>query len=206
MRILIGTGNEKKRIEIARILDDLDFDFDFVMPRDLDPVPPTPSETGATFEANAAEKALGYADATGMWTIADDSGLEVDALDGRPGVRSARYAGENATDAENNTKLLRELEGVPESERGGGYVSVVVLARPGEVLLTTRGTCRGRLLDAPRGEGGFGYDPLFFVPELDRTFAQISHEEKARISHRGEAMREFRRLLPDILEKDQEAS
>lgn len=206
MRFLIGTGNEKKRVEIARILEDLDLGLEFVMPRELDPPPPTPDETGDTFEANAAEKALGYAAATGLWTIADDSGLVVDALDGRPGVYSARFSGEGATDESNNQKLLAEMNGVPEAERGCGYVSVVVLARPGEVLLSTRGECRGRLLDAYRGEGGFGYDPLFFVDALGKTFAEITHAEKSEISHRGAAMRAFRDRLQDILERTRNAS
>jgi len=204
MRVLIGTGNQKKLAEIMRIL--ADFDLEFLTPADLDPVPAAPDETGDTFEANAAEKALGYAQATGLWTIADDSGLQVDALDGRPGVWSARYAGENATDADNNKKLLEELSGVPASKRGGGYVSVVALASPTEVLLMTRGTCRGRLLEAGRGDGGFGYDPLFLVEELDRTFAEITHDEKARISHRGAALRDFRAQLPAILERTEHAS
>ncbi len=202
--ILVGTGNRKKRDEMAALLADMDLRL--VMPTELDPVPPPPEETGETFEANAASKALDYAAATGLWTIADDSGLVVDALDGAPGVRSARYSGEQATDEENNRKLLHALTHVPEAERGGGYVSVVTLAAPGRVLLSTRGTCRGRILTQPRGAGGFGYDPLFFVDELGRTFAEITAAEKARLSHRGEALRQLKLELPAILHDAQTAS
>lgn len=204
MRVLIGSGNLKKRNEIACILEDLDLEF--VVPTDLDPVPPPPAEEGDTFEENAVDKALAYAAATGIWTIADDSGLVVDALDGRPGVHSARYAGDQATDEQNNDKLLAELRDVPEEERGGGYVSVIVLANPEHVLLQTRGTCRGRILRERRGDGGFGYDPLFLVESLNRTFAEITHEEKARISHRGAALAEFRRGLPEVLQAAPDAS
>jgi len=204
MRLLIGTGNVKKRDEIAYILGDMDLDF--VVPTDLDPAPPSPAEDGDTFEKNAADKALAYASATGIWTIADDSGLVVDALDGRPGVHSARYAGETATDQENNDKLIDELRDIPDPDRGGGYVSVIVLATPERVLLQTRGTCRGRLLREPRGDGGFGYDPLFFVESLNRTFAEITPEEKGRISHRGAALAAFRRGLPEALQAAQDAS
>ena len=204
MRVLIGTGNLKKRNEITRILEDLDLEF--VLPTDLDPAPPSPQETGDTFEENARHKALAYAATTGIWTIADDSGLVVDALDGRPGVHSARYAGEEATDEQNNDKLLAELRDVPEEERGGGYVSVIVLANPEHVLLQTRGTCRGRILRERHGDGGFGYDPLFLVQSLGRTFAELTHEEKARISHRGAALAEFRQGLPQVLQTARDAS
>lgn len=204
MRVLIGTGNLKKRDEIARILGGLDIEL--VLPTDLDPVPPAPDEDGDTFEKNATDKALAYAAATGLWTIADDSGLVVDALGGRPGVRSARYAGEHATDEQNNDKLLLELSDVPDEERGGGYVSVIVLAAPGRVLLQSRGTCRGRILRERRGDGGFGYDPLFLVEELGRTFAEITPDEKARISHRGAALAALRQRLPEVLQEAQDAS
>ncbi|MAG54877.1 MAG: non-canonical purine NTP pyrophosphatase, RdgB/HAM1 family [Planctomycetes bacterium] len=197
MRILIGTGNAKKKAEIAALLAPLGFEV--VSPSDLTPPPPEPDETGDSFEANADEKALAYAAATGLLTVADDSGLEVDALDGRPGVHSARYSGPDATDDRNNTKLLHELADVPDDARGGGYISVVTIARSGRVLLRTRGTCRGTLLREGRGTGGFGYDPLFYVPELGKTFAEITPEEKAAISHRGKALAELKRRLPDVL-------
>ena len=202
--VLVGTGNPNKRQEIASILADMEFRL--IMPLDLDPVPPPPQETGDTFEDNAAGKALDYANATGLWTIADDSGLVVDALDGAPGVRSARYAGVGATDEQNNDKLLAALADVADDRRGAGYVSVVALAAPGRLLLSTRGTCRGRLLSQRRGQGGFGYDPLFLVEGLGRTFAEITAAEKARISHRGEALARFREQLPAVLRSAQEAS
>jgi len=130
--------------------------------------------------------------------VADDSGLEVDALHGGPGVRTRRYAGPDATDADNNAKLLRELAGLPPERRGARYVCVLALARPGLPIVTRRGTCRGRIATAPRGHGGFGYDPIF-EPEREsiggRTFGQYADEEKARISHRARAAAPMRRVL-----------
>jgi len=197
MRILIGSGNAKKKDEMERLLTPLGVTL--VSPADLVAPPESPEETGATFEANAEEKALQYAEVTGLITIADDSGLCVDALEGRPGVYSARYAGENATDEANNLLLLEELRDVPEERRGAAYVSVVVVAAPGRVLLRARGSCRGHLLREGRGTGGFGYDPLFFIPGLGKTFAELTYEEKATISHRGEALSELMREFPEML-------
>jgi XTP/dITP diphosphohydrolase len=161
-----------------------------------------PDEDGLTFETNAKIKARFAARATGLPALADDSGLEVDALQGGPGVRTRRYAGPDASDAENNAKLLRELAGLPPGERGARYVCVLVLAVPdaaspgGLRLLTRRGTSRGRIADAPRGAGGFGYDPIF-EPARERpggrTFGQYGRAEKDAISHRGRAAR---RMLP----------
>jgi XTP/dITP diphosphohydrolase len=196
-RILIGSGNAKKKAEILHLLRDLDVAL--LAPSDLSPMPPPPPETGTTFEANAAEKGLAYAASTGLLVIADDSGLEVDALDGRPGVHSARYAGPDAKDADNNARLLAEMRGVPSERRTARYVSVVTLVLGDRVLLQTRGTCEGRILDSPVGAGGFGYDPLFCVPALGRTFAEITAEEKGAISHRGKALEELRARLPAVL-------
>ncbi|MCZ6598817.1 MAG: non-canonical purine NTP pyrophosphatase, partial [Planctomycetota bacterium] len=151
------------------------------------------------------KKAAAGARASGLWTLADDSGLEVDHLGGAPGVRSARYAGANQDEAANNARLLRELEGVPESRRGARFVSALALARPdGIVALEIRGTARGRMLDAARGSSGFGYDPLFLFTEegfaqSGRTFAELDLEEKAAVSHRGRAMDELLARLPDVL-------
>ncbi|MEO5703527.1 MAG: non-canonical purine NTP pyrophosphatase [Candidatus Limnocylindrales bacterium] len=166
-----------------------------------------PVEDGLTFETNAKIKARFAARATGLPALADDSGLEVDALDGRPGVRTRRYAGPDATDAENNAKLLRELDGIPPARRGGRYVCVLALAIPdpaspgGLRLISRRGTSRGRIALEPRGDGGFGYDPLF-EPARERpggrTFGQYAPIEKDAISHRGRAARRLTPVLHEV--------
>ncbi len=158
-------------------------------------------EDGETFHANALKKAQAAARILGLPSMADDSGLEVDALAGRPGVRSARYAGERASDAENNAKLLTELEGVPESERAARFrCTIVIVDQEGKELVLAEGTCEGRIAEAPAGTGGFGYDPVF-VPEGDtRTMAELSREEKNAISHRAKASASLKaqlRELPD---------
>jgi XTP/dITP diphosphohydrolase len=146
-----------------------------------------PEETGSTFEENARLKAAYYSGFTRELVFADDSGIEVDALGGAPGVYSARYAGPNATDAENNALLLRNLEGV--TDRTARFVCVIALAREGRVLETVRGSVEGEILHAARGEGGFGYDPLFFYAPQGCSFAELSAEEKLAVSHRGNALR-----------------
>jgi XTP/dITP diphosphohydrolase len=162
-------------------------------------------ETGATFEANASLKARYAARATGLPALADDSGLEVDALAGGPGVRTRRYAGEHATDEQNNAKLLGALGGLPPERRGARYVCVLALALPGDAgprgglpLTLVRGTCRGRIATAPKGGGGFGYDPIFeprSEPPGGRTLAEWSAEAKNAISHRGAAARRMSPIL-----------
>ncbi len=157
-------------------------------------------EDGATFEENARKKAESYSLAAPReLVLADDSGLEIDALNGAPGVHSARYAAEqphtaecNTDDLANNARVLRELKGVLEQERTARFVCVLAIARDGETLQTFRGVAEGIILDAPRGNNGFGYDPLFFFPAIQKTFAQLDAEEKSRYSHRGDA---FRKLL-----------
>lgn len=146
-------------------------------------------ETGESFLENALLKARSVCEALGLAAVADDSGLEVDALDGRPGVRSARYSGENATDEANNQKLLAELAGVPEDRRGGRFVCVMAAVRPGGRSITARGAWEGRIALAPRGTNGFGYDPVFLDPTLGRTAAELTREEKNARSHRGKALR-----------------
>lgn len=158
-------------------------------------------EDGATFEANAKKKAEHYSKyAEGELVIADDSGLEVDALQGAPGVRSARYAADevhatddapNSDDEANNARLLRELASVPDEFRTASFVCVIALARNGHTLATFHGKAEGLILHQPRGENGFGYDPLFFFPLIHKTFAEIAAEEKAQYSHRGAAFRLF---------------
>jgi XTP/dITP diphosphohydrolase len=158
-------------------------------------------EDGATFEANARKKAKHYSKhVEGELVIADDSGLEVDALGGAPGVRSARYAADehnasdeapNSVDEANNARLLRELHNVPDEYRTGRFVCVIAVARNGHTLATFRGQAEGLILHAPRGANGFGYDPLFYFPEIGKTFAELTAEQKARYSHRGAAFRQF---------------
>jgi XTP/dITP diphosphohydrolase len=157
------------------------------------------TEDGLTFEANARKKAEGYSrSAPGEMVLADDSGLEVDALGGAPGVHSARYAAEypekagaNTDDVSNNARLLRELQNVGQERRTGRFVCVLAAARDGATLQMFRGVAEGIILDRPAGSNGFGYDPLFFSPDIEKTFGQLTAEEKARYSHRGAAFRQF---------------
>jgi XTP/dITP diphosphohydrolase len=153
---------------------------------------PSCAENGATFEANARKKAAHYSAYLDGLVFADDSGLCVDALGGAPGVHSARYAGSHAGDDANNRKLLAEMRGLTGPKRKAHYVCVIALAQGGQALVTTEGRVGGLILEAPRGRGGFGYDPYFLYPPLNQTFAELSADEKFRVSHRGEA---FRRLL-----------
>jgi XTP/dITP diphosphohydrolase len=160
---------------------------------------PTPVEDGHTFEENAEKKAREYSMAVlGELVVADDSGLEVDALNGAPGVHSARYAADdphladsNTDDEANNARVLRDLHGVTPDKRTGRFVCVLASARDGKLLATFRGTAEGIILEEPRGANGFGYDPLFYFPGIQKTFAELSAEEKARYSHRGSAFRQF---------------
>jgi XTP/dITP diphosphohydrolase len=160
---------------------------------------PAVVEDGLTFEANARKKAEAYSlHLPGEIVVADDSGLEVDALDGAPGVHSARYAAEephkaeeNTEDDANNARVLRELKNVPREKRSGRFVCVLVAARDGKTLGVFRGTAEGIILDSPRGWNGFGYDPLFYFPQIKKTFAELTAEEKANYSHRGAAFRKF---------------
>jgi XTP/dITP diphosphohydrolase len=160
---------------------------------------PAVVEDGLTFEANARKKAEEYSrHVPGETVLADDSGLEIDALNGAPGVHSARYAADkpdqaqtNTDDEANNARVLRELKDVPFAQRRGRFVCVLAAARAGKTLATFRGTAEGLILDAPRGTNGFGYDPLFYFPEIQKTFAELSAEEKSKYSHRGAAFRQF---------------
>jgi XTP/dITP diphosphohydrolase len=160
---------------------------------------PAVVEDGLTFEANARKKAEEYSrHVPGETVLADDSGLEIDALNGAPGVHSARYAADkpdqaqtNTDDEANNARVLRELKDVPFAQRRGRFVCVLAAARAGKTLATFRGTAEGLILDAPRGTNGFGYDPLFYFPEIQKTFAELTAEEKSKYSHRGAAFREF---------------
>jgi len=186
-KLVVATGNPGKLKEMQAYLTDPTLPWDLV----LKPAELEVEETGETFAANAVLKASQVAQATGEWAIADDSGLMVDALDGAPGVYTARYG---KTTAEGIQRLLRELGDRP--DRGAQFVCVIAIARPdGEIVLQTEGICRGEITQAPRGEGGFGYDPIFYVPEHGLTFAEMLPQMKHPISHRGLA---FAQLLPQL--------
>ena len=162
-------------------------------------------EDGTTFAENARKKALGYAQLCGLWTIADDSGLVIDALDGAPGVKSARFSGAREdnrmlVDRENMAKVLKLLEGVERGKRTARFVCCLCLAGPEKILIETEGTLEGLITDRAIGENGFGYDPIFFVPGLNKTVAQLTAEEKNAISHRGNAIRKLKSVLEQLLE------
>ncbi len=193
-QLLLATQNTHKRDELARLLAPLGERWKVVLPDELGGIPEV-VEDQPSFAGNAAKKALSAASARGTWALADDSGLCVDHLDGAPGVFSARYAGEDASDQDNNALLLEELAGVPSPQRGAHFVCALALASPDATLaFETRGESHGRILEAARGEAGFGYDPLFLFdepehPQRGRTFAQLGTEEKSLVSHRGRALR-----------------
>ncbi len=189
--ILLGSSNPGKLREYREILGGLDVDL--VTPGDLDPVPPEPDEDAATFAENASSKARGYAAASGLQTIADDSGLEVFALRGAPGVRSRRFFGENASPEERNAKLLALLDGV--TDRSARFVCVTALASPDGHVELFEGEVHGEIAEAPRGEAGFGYDPVFVIAGDGRTMAELPPAEKHQISHRGLAGAKLRARL-----------
>ncbi len=192
-RLLIGSGNPGKQREYRELLAGLDLEL--LLPTDLVPVPSEPAETGATFAENASHKARAYAAASGLRAVADDSGLEVDALRGAPGLRSRRFFGDDATAPERNEKLLALLDGV--EQRGARFVCVTALASPDGRALLFDGEVRGEIGFAPRGEQGFGYDPLFIIAGDGRTMAELPADEKHRISHRGLAVAKLRAFLAE---------
>jgi XTP/dITP diphosphohydrolase len=196
-KVVLATKNKGKIREFSRMF--AGFEAEILTIADLPDLPDV-VEDGDTFEANARKKAETISRVTGLPALADDSGLEVDALDGKPGVYSARFAGPNATDQENNEKLVSLLQNVPEEKRTCRFVSVLALAVPGEETLLVRGTCEGRIVLRARGENGFGYDPHFFLPEKGRTMAELAPEEKNSISHRGEAVRKLEAILRRVYE------
>lgn len=193
LELVLATRNPGKRRELERLLRPLG-----IRVRSVDEFPDAPivEETGQTFAENARLKAAQIARATGRWALGEDSGIMVDALGGRPGVRSARYSGPNATDAANNARLIEELRDVPPERRGAQYACHIAVADPqGRIVLEVEGRCRGRIVDTPRGAHGFGYDPHFLIPEYHRTFGELSPLVKNQISHRGRALQ---RLLPRL--------
>jgi len=201
-KILVATGNPGKIAEIGAMLD---ADVRWLCLADLPPIAEI-AEDGNTFAENARKKATGYAKATGLWTLADDSGLVVDALGGAPGIKSARFSGEKPKDTDrtlidhrNIAKTLELLKGVPEVKRTARFVCCLCLASPERILIETEGMLEGLITDREIGQNGFGYDPIFFVPSLNKTVAQLTSEEKNAISHRGNAIRKLKPLLDELL-------
>jgi non-canonical purine NTP pyrophosphatase (RdgB/HAM1 family) len=194
--LLLASQNPGKLAEMKELVAGLPFRV--LSPADLG-IREAPEETGTTFIENAILKARHYARRSGRLTVADDSGLSVDALDGGPGLYSSRFGGEGATDAERNRLLLERLAGVPAEERGARFTSAVAVVRDGELLFQTVATVEGRIAEAPGGPNGFGYDPLFFYPPFGRTFGEVAPEEKARVSHRGQAFARLREFLTGLM-------
>ena len=193
-KLLLATNNKGKAREYKSLLEGVPFEL--VMPAEVG-VSAEVAEVGKSFEENATLKATALAAQSQLLTLADDSGLEVEALGGEPGVLSARYAGEGASDSDRVSYLLTKLEGVPQEKRTARFRCVIAIATPeGEVELCI-GECDGFIAFEPRGEGGFGYDPIFYLPEMKKTMAELSPETKNKISHRGRAAEKARRLLKE---------
>ena len=191
--LLVATRNVKKKREILEILSGLDIEL-----LDLSAYPGVPEviENGDTFEANARKKATEMARATGQWTLGEDSGLVVPGLGGRPGIYSARYAGKQGDDEANNQKLIAEIRILPAEKRVAYYVCTAALSDPaGDIRAVTEGRCHGLLIPERRGEGGFGYDPYFLIPELHATFGELSSRVKHALSHRARALGQLRPVL-----------
>ncbi len=199
MELVLATGNRDKQREMKAFLRDLG-----VTIRTLDEFPGAPVvlEDGETCRANAGKKAVEIARFTGTLALADDTGLEVDALGGRPGVFAARYAGPQATYADNCRKLLDELEGVPSDQRGARFLTVVAISDPSSSVEFVEGVLRGRITDHCSGGHGFGYDPVFIVPELGKTLAELTLDQKNQISHRGQALSKAKDVLKRILARN----
>ena len=202
-KILVATGNPGKIVELRAMLE---ADVRWLGLADLPPMDEI-VEDGTTFAENARKKALGYAKVTGLWTLADDSGLLIDALNGAPGVKSARFSGEKPKDVDrtlidhrNIEKTLELLKGVPKEKRTARFVCRLCLAIPEKILIETEGTLEGLITDKEIGQNGFGYDPIFFVPARKKTVAQLSSEEKNAISHRGNAIRKLKPPLDELLQ------
>jgi XTP/dITP diphosphohydrolase len=197
IRLVLGSRNKKKLGELLELLGDLPVEL-----TDLSPYPNAPEvdETGSTFEENARLKASQLAPILGAWVLGEDSGLCVPSLGGAPGIYSARYAGTHGDDATNNAKLLTELTGKTGEQRSAYYVSTAALANPaGEIVAVVEGKCWGRINTQGSGHGGFGYDPLFIVPEYHSSFGELSSRVKHALSHRGRAVAKLRPILRTLL-------
>ncbi|MDI6827052.1 MAG: XTP/dITP diphosphatase [Armatimonadota bacterium] len=197
--IVIATRNRKKVEEIRAMLSELPIRIlslaDF-------PELPEPQETGKTFAENAEIKALAAAKATGKIALADDSGLEVDALGGQPGVLSNRFAGQGASDRDKYMLVLRMMEGVPDEKRTARFRAAIAIARPDGCVVVVEGTCEGLIAHEPKGEYGFGYDPIFYLPDIGKTMAELTSEEKNKISHRAKAIQAAKLLLLKLVESN----
>ena len=191
-KLLLATNNKGKAREYRSLLHGIPFEI--VLPSD-EGFKSEIEENGTSYEENASLKATSYLKPSGLITLADDSGLEVDALNGEPGIRSARYAGKNVTDADRNIFLLDKLKDLPENKRTARFVCVIAIAIPDGTVTLFRGECRGLITTAPRGMQGHGYDPVFYVPELGKTMAELPMEEKNRVSHRARATEKARIFL-----------
>ena len=197
MDFVLASKNKKKLVEMRRILSPLGINV--ISEADSGVTFPEVEENGTTFEENATIKARSACEACNMPAIADDSGICVDALGGAPGIYSARYAGEGHNDDDNNEKLLAELVNVPESERTAYYVCAICCCFPDGRSFTVRGECHGRIGYEYKGEGGFGYDPLFLVGDGDLTFGELTDEQKDELSHRGKALRDFAEIIKEYI-------
>jgi XTP/dITP diphosphohydrolase len=203
--LILGTRNRKKGRELAELIRpawEPSPRFSRLSIQTLDDFPDVPEvvEDAETFAGNARKKASETARSLGLWVLADDSGLAVDALGGAPGVRSARYAGEHGDDEANNRKVLDELADLPDDRRGAAFICTLALADPeGMIRLEAEGACRGRIIRAPRGSNGFGYDPLFLIPEYHKTFGELSSLVKHQLSHRARAFARFRPELDRLI-------
>lgn len=202
-KILVATTNPGKMAELSAMLDG---DVEFVSLADFSGIDEV-VEDGATFADNSAKKAIGYAQATGLWTIADDSGLCIDALGGAPGVNSARFSGEKLPgqertliDHRNIAKVLELMAGVDEAKRTARFVCHICLASPDKVLIEAEGKLEGVITEQEKGENGFGYDPIMFIPSMGKTAAQLTPDEKNSISHRGNAVAKLKPLLKKLIE------
>jgi XTP/dITP diphosphohydrolase len=196
IKLLVATNNPGKVREYEALLKGLPLTLTYPAREGIDI---EVEETGSTFAENARLKAAAYARASGLWTLADDSGLEVDAVGGEPGTRSARYAGQGASDEDRYCLLLSKLEGVPWERRTARFRCVIAVARPQGEIRTADGICEGVIAFEPKGEHGFGYDPVFYMPEHDQTMAELKPEVKNRISHRARAAEGARRILQELL-------
>jgi XTP/dITP diphosphohydrolase len=195
-RVIIATKNRGKAKEFQHMFAPYGYEVQTLL--DLPHIEDV-EETGETFEENAVLKAETVAGVLGELVIADDSGLAIDALEGRPGVYSARYAGEEKSDEANMEKVLRELESVEESDRTARFYCVLAIAGPDMETKTVTGTCEGMVLRDKRGTNGFGYDPIFFVPSLQKTMAELTQDEKSQISHRGHALKKLGNIISDLV-------
>lgn len=199
-RLVIASLNRAKSAEITRILRREGLEFDLIALADLPPIE-LPLEDAATFSANAAAKATHVARATGLPVVADDSGLQVHALGGQPGIRSARYAGDHATDEDRNQKLLHRMQGLPDDQRRARFHCAAAFATPHGDLLVTEEVCEGKIAPAPAGHHGFGYDPVFIPDGYTCTMAQLTPAQKDAISHRGQAFRALAKLIRERLQR-----